>query len=211
MITETQSFALDMRDAMYNVVVADTYFNTFTKRKTRRMPIQGLDQIPFLGVYIVDETMLPDGDANIGCIRFSHTARIGFSVIHAGNEPVALEKQIDADYLRIMRLLWTDAKLMNVLHNTNPEGVGAESIVRGTRRHIFGATGANNETPFAELQYEVNCYSRSEWYPDITDMLEEIDITTGIKISETQAQRNERQQVTVKMMFEALRENMKRS
>jgi hypothetical protein len=71
---------------------------------------------------------------------------------------------------------------------------------------VFGSAGLNNETPFGELQYEVTCFSRSEWYPDITDTLDEIDVTTGIKITDSQQQRDQRQQVTIKMMFDALRE-----
>jgi hypothetical protein len=203
-ITETQSFAFDVRDAMYDVVSADSYFANYTFRKTKMLPVQ-VDRIPYLGVYIVDEQMMPDGDANAGCIRFNHTARIGFSVIQANNDQVALEAGMDAAYLKIMSLLWTDIKLMNVLVNNNPENVGIEAVIRGSRRHVFGSTGANNETPFGELQYEVSCSGRSEWYPDITDTLDEIDVTTGIKQSETQTERDQRQQVTVKMMFTALK------
>jgi hypothetical protein len=177
-ITETQSFSLDIRDAMYNVVTVDPYFGGYTLRKTRMFPLQA-DLIPYLGVYIVDEAMVPDGDANAGCIRFNHTSRIGFSVVETDNDPVALERSIDADYLKIMSLLWTNMNLMNVLVNSNPEGVGIEGITRGSRRHVFGNTGLNNETPFAELQYEVSCFSRSEWYPDITDTLNEINVTTA--------------------------------
>jgi hypothetical protein len=161
--------------------------------------------IPYLGVYIVDEIMVPDGDANAWCIRFNHTSRIGLSVVQANNDPVVLEAGIDAAYLKIMSLLWTDIKLMNVLVNNNPDGVGIEGIVRGSRKHVFGSTGLNNETPFAELQYEVNCFSRSEWYPDITDMLNEIDVTTGVKAGDTQTEMDQRQQVTVKYMLDVLR------
>jgi hypothetical protein len=177
-IVEKQSFAVDIRDAMFNVVTANAYFAGYTFRKTKMRPVQA-DLLPFLGVYIVDEIMVPDGDANAGCIRFNHTSRIGFSVIQANNDSDALEHGIDAAYLQIMSSLWTDIKLMNVLVNNNPEGVGIESILRGSRRHIFGNAGLNNETPIAELQYEVNCFSRSEWYPLITDMLDEINVTTA--------------------------------
>jgi len=210
MITEGQSFAYDVRDAMYNILVADAYFASWTHRKTKMMPVQ-TQFIPYLGVYILDEIMLPDGDANAGCIRFNHTARIGFSAIQAANLETDLEGLMDESHLKIMSLLWTNANLMNLLKATNPEGVGIESIPRGSRRHIFGATGTNNEFPFGELQYEVSCFSRSEWYPDITDTLDEIDVVTGIKISEVQADRDKRQQVTIKMMFDALREGMRRN
>jgi hypothetical protein len=203
-ITETQTQTLDIRDAMYNVVTIDPFFTGYTFRKTKMLPVQ-TDLIPYLGVYIVDEVMVPDGDANAGCIRFNHTSRIGFSVVQANNNPVTLEQGIDAAYLKIMGLLWTNIKLMNVLVNNNPEGVGIESVVRGSRKHVFGSTGLNNETPFAELQYEVQCFTRSEWYPDITDMLNEIDVTTGIKAGDTQTEMDQRQQVTVKYMLDVLR------
>lgn len=205
MITETQSFALNIRDAMYDIVTASTYFAGYTFRKTRMLPVQA-DLIPYLGVYFLDEVDVPDGDANAGCIRFNETVRVGFSVVHANNDQVSLQRGIDAAYLKIKSLLWCDAKLMNVLHNNNPDGTGIESVIRGSVRHTFGSTGANNETPFGELQYEINLFSRSEWYPDITDMLNEIDVVTGIKLAETQDERDLRQQVTIKMMFQALRE-----
>ena len=35
--------------------------------------------------------MLPDGDVNAGAIRFSHTLRIGFSVMIANNDQVVAE------------------------------------------------------------------------------------------------------------------------
>jgi hypothetical protein len=200
-IIETQTQTLDIRDAMYNIVTADAFFSGYTFRKTKMLPVQ-TDLIPYLGVYIVDEIMVPDGDANAGCIRFNHTSRIGFSVVQANNNPVMLEQGIDAAYLKIMGLLWTDVKLMNVLVNNNPEGVGIESLVRGSRKHVFGSTGLNNETPFAELQYEVQCFTRSEWYPDITDMLNEIDVTVAVNNIDTDAV----QPITVKYMLDVLRE-----
>jgi hypothetical protein len=200
MITETNSFALDVRDAMYDILANDANFSDYTFRKTRMLPVQ-VALLPYLGVYIVDEMMVPDGDANAGCIRFNHTARIGFSLVHANNDPVSLERSIDATYLRIMSLLWTNVELNNVLHNNNPEGMGFEGVVRGSRRHIFGSTGANNETPFAELQYEVSCFSRSEWYPDITDALNEIDVTVAVNNVDT----TQVQPITIKYMLDVLR------
>jgi hypothetical protein len=199
-IVEQQTWAFDIRDAFYNVVTPDSFFSSYTKRKTKMLQVQP-DQLPYLGIYIVDESMVPDGDANVGMIRFCHTTRIGFSVIDANNDPDVAEKQVDAAYQRLMVLLWTDLKLMNVLQTLNPEGVLIESITRGTRRHVFGNTGLNNETPFVELQYEVSAFYRTEWWPDITDDLQEIDVTTGIKIGETQDERDQRQQVNVKYTF----------
>ena len=57
---------------------------------------------------------------------------------------------IDGSYWKIMTLLWTNAKLMNVLVNNNPENVGIEYYLRGlSRRHILDQAGINNETPLS--------------------------------------------------------------
>ena len=99
--------------------------------------------LPYLGVYIIDETMLPDGDANAGHIRFSHTLRIGFSVMIANNDQVAAEQQIDAACWRIMNRLWPDQHIMNLLHEQQlPTTRIIESITRGSRRHVFGSRRA---------------------------------------------------------------------
>lgn len=176
MITETQTWAFDIRDAFYNVVTADPFFANFTKRKTKMLPVQQ-NLVPYLGVYLVDETMLPDGDANAGCVRFLHTARIGFSAVVANSDQNIAEQTADQAMQRILVSAYTDLHLMNVLHNANPDGVGIEGITRGARRMIYGAPSTDNEMPFVELQYEATCSFRTEWYPDITDTLDEIDVT----------------------------------
>lgn len=179
MITEAQTCAYDIRDAFYELLIADPFFAGFTTRKNKMLPLQQ-NLIPYLGVYLVDEVMTPDGDANAGCVRFIHNVRIGFSVVQQNSDPNLAEQASDQAMLTIMRVAYTDLHLLNVLKNNNPEGVGIEAITRGTRRMIYGAPSTDNETPFVELQYEASCSFRSEWYPDITDTLNEIDVTTRV-------------------------------
>ena len=136
MITEQQSFAYDIRDAFFNVISADTFFNGFTAKKNKMLPVQ-LTQLPYLGVYLVDETMTPDGDDNAGCVRFTHLARIGFSVIVVNNDQIAGEKLSDQAYLKIGTLLFTNSKIFNMIQSNNPEGVLIEGVARGTRRHFM--------------------------------------------------------------------------
>jgi hypothetical protein len=187
-ITDTQSYSLVIRDVFFDTLaLREPFFANHFKRKTKMVPSQP-DQLPFLGVYIIDETMTPDGDGNAGEVAFIHTLRIGFSVIIANNDQDAAELQIDASFWRIMNRLWTDQYIMNLLdtHNPtdgseNPDNTRIESISRGVRRHVFGAQQNNNQTPLAELQYDVSCIYRTYWPPLITDDLLEIDVTTRIK------------------------------
>jgi hypothetical protein len=178
-LSNGNSDAYNIRDAFYNLLVADSFFAGYTTRKNKMNPVQK-DQIPYLGVYLVGEVMLPDGDANHGDVRFIHTARIGFSVIVKNSDQNLAEEMADQAFWRIMTTAYTDPHLMNVLHNNNPDGVGIEGIARGVRQMVFGAPSTDNETPFVENQYEASCTWRSMWDPVITDTLDEIDVTVAL-------------------------------
>jgi hypothetical protein len=206
-ITDTQSYSLVIRDALFDAVSSDPFFADYTCRKTKMLAVQ-TQLLPYLGVYIIDETMTPDGDANAGMIRFSHTLRVGFSAMVANNDQVIAELQIDAAFWRIMNRLWPDQHIMNVLLSSLPDNVMIESIPRGSRRPVFGATSLANETPIAEVQYDVSVFYRSDWPPVITDDLLTIDVVTGVKPGDTQAEMANRQQVHVQYLFQQLRKAM---
>jgi hypothetical protein len=208
-ITDTQSFALVIRDVFYDALSSDPFFAGYTCRKNKMLSVQP-QLLPYLGVYILDETMLPDGDANAGHIRFSHTLRVGFSVMIANNDQVVAEQGVDAAWWKIMNRLWPDQDIMNLLNSSNPDNTRIEGVTRGVRRHVFGTAGLNNETPLAELQYDVSIFYRTGWPPIITDTLDEIDVTTGIKIGDTQDEMDQRQQVTRRYLFDISKKEKRR-
>ena len=136
-VTDTQSYSLVIRDVFYDAVAGDAFFANYTKRKTPMLRLQP-ELLPYLAVYFMDEDMVPDGDANAGAIRFSHTLQIGFSVMLANNDQVNTELMLDAAYWRIMNRLWTDQYIMNLLDTTNPntgasnpDNVRIEGITEG--------------------------------------------------------------------------------
>jgi hypothetical protein len=208
-ITDTQSFSLVIRDVFYDALSSDPFFASYTCRKNKMISVQP-QLLPYLGVYIIDENMVPDGDANAGHIRFSHTLRIGFSVMIANNDQVIAEQGVDAAWWKIMNRLWPDQHIMNLLNSSNPDNTRIEGVTRGVRRHVFGTAGLNNETPLAELQYDVSIFYRTGWPPIITDTLDEIDVTTGIKIGDTQEEMDQRQQITRKYLFDISKKREKR-
>src|SRR5262245_54667050 len=111
------------------------------------------DQIPYVGVYLVEETMGPDGDPNHGEPRFIHTVKVGFSVvITCPNEAVA-EQNLDSAHWAIMRLLenprWHKFPASGDWNHGKPLEI--ESITRGSRKHQFGNKMQTNEMPLAEL------------------------------------------------------------
>jgi hypothetical protein len=205
-ISETQTYSWIIRNVFFDALRRDQFFANYTMRKTKRRPVQP-EHLPYLGVYIVDDTMVPDGDGNHGCVRLSHTLRLGYSVMIANNDRDQAESQIDFALKRIMSV-FADPYIMNVLDTyspqlgfDNPDNTRIESINRATRRHVFGSAGLNNETALSELQFEMSCFYREDFPPVITDDLLEIDMTTGIKIGETPEEMAQRQQVQAKYIF----------
>ncbi|HKD37114.1 MAG TPA: IPT/TIG domain-containing protein, partial [Pirellulales bacterium] len=127
---------------------------------------------------------------NATTIKFSHSLRIGFSAIIANSDPNTAEQKINEIWWHIMNRLWKDAVIMNVLDASNPlrgttplnpDNIQIESLTRGTMRERFGASGLNNETPIAELQYDVTVFFRTYWEPGPFDNLNTIDVKTGIE------------------------------
>ena len=162
------------------------FFQGWRFKRTRMMPVQ-VEQLPLLAIYLMpDELMTPDGGANQGDIKFIYDARIGFSAIVINNDDTKCEQTLDAAFWAIMNGLWSDQYLTSVWdtynphnHTTNIDRTLFESVEQGRRRHLYGATLANNETPVGEMQYEATVRHRGDLPPDIEDMLNHIHVQTG--------------------------------
>ena len=200
-ITDTQSYSHVIRDAFFNALVADPFFAKYTYRKNK-MLVARPEYLPYLGVYIIDETMTPDGDGNAGNIDSIHAERIGFSVIQGNNDQDALELGLDAAYWRIMNRLWTDGKLNNVFLSSLPDNTQFESVERGMRRYVWGNSTFNNETPVGEVQYDITVRHRTYWAPGPFEDLLTIDVQTGVKAGDTQAEMDQRLQAHVTYQFD---------
>jgi hypothetical protein len=198
-ITATQSYSYVIHTAVMDALKADAFFAGYTFGLTKMLPVQSY-QIPYLGIYRIDDQELPDGDANCGDIRFNNTLRLGFSVVIANNNPAQGYQQIDAAYWRIKNVLWP-SKLMNVMHSSMVDNVLIESVTRGVMRPKFGFADAKNETPIAECEYEASIFYREMWDPIITDTLDEIDVTTGIEPGDTLDEMKQRVQIADRIDF----------
>ena len=176
-ITDTQSYSQVIRDSLFAKSVTLPFFAGFTARRCKQLPV-GKEHLPNLGVNIMDEMMAPDGDFNHTDIRFRHTLRVGFSVIILNNDPVASELTLDEAFWALMNGLWRDAGLTNMILSSMPDNTRFEGIERGSRVHKWGASGANNETPIAEMEYVASLVFRAEYGVTVTDELLRIHVET---------------------------------
>jgi len=188
-VTLTQSYTWVLREVFLAAAARLAFFSGFTFRRNLHPGSIQVKDLPMLGVYIGEEVMTPDkttiNDGNAGHIAFQHDFRIMFSVILVNNDPIEIEKKLDAGFWAIMNGIWRDQYITNFMDtmnydtgDMNPDNTRMEAITRGVRRHKFGATGLNNETPFAEMQYEVTVRYRAEFAPTITDDLLRIHVET---------------------------------
>ena len=90
------TYAILVRDRIMELLKALPFFavNGFHYHTNKSVQIQP-ENIPFAAVYFIEETSLPDGDANIGNIRFRTTARYGISVIVQNNNMETAEIILD--------------------------------------------------------------------------------------------------------------------
>jgi hypothetical protein len=125
--------------------------------------------LPACRVFIVSETMAPDGDANAGEPAFESTIVIAVSVIRGFGDPVALAGDIDKDVDCIETLLLTDPTFVRF----GPDAL-FESITQIRRQRIYPQDG---ETYFAQLRLEMSFLSRVSYPPNIKDDFRSIKIT----------------------------------
>jgi hypothetical protein len=144
----TQTPALIMRDAIYERVKAMPFFAGFTFAKNKMLRVQPAD-LPYCGIYKINELMLPEGDPNAGDIRLRDSARYGFSVIIVDNENEDGEATLDAAFAEITNGLLTDTTLTGFNHKL------LQGITRVESMNVYGSVALDNETPVLELQVDI--------------------------------------------------------
>ncbi len=159
-----KSIPIQIRDSIVDRIKTWPWFANFTFTTNKSMQIQE-ENIPFCGVYFIDQQMTPDGDANVGETRFRTTVRIGFSVIVQNNDMVQAEYHLDNAFILITEGLFND----HTLYNWSGSGSAIQAFIRGVRTHQFGAIGENNETPIAELRFDLTADLGVITYPPVIE------------------------------------------
>ena len=162
--------ATAIRDAAYTrAITAGTYVTT---RKIDMPTLNGTD-CPALSVFMIRESMKPDGDANVAVPRFIATATIGISVIRGFDDPVVTDGEIDTDVDAILDSLLSDLTFVGI----PPAGLGLfEGVTRIDRRRLFAQQG---ETYFVETRLELDFEYHLYFAPPVPIALETISVALG--------------------------------
>jgi hypothetical protein len=133
------------------------------------------EDIPYLGVYLVEEQLTPDGDANAGEPRFQSRTKFGFQYVVQNNDPDVAEDKLDLAYWAILTNFFEVQRWDYFANDT----VWVESVERGSRSHHYGNAGKDNRTPYAELRADLVFKLRETFPPPVTDDLKSIHITVA--------------------------------
>jgi hypothetical protein len=176
---ETNSFSYIIREGILERLKASPTFSSVAKFSRNRIkgPVQR-SYLPYLGCYILEETLTTDGDPNAGAPKFTHHLKLGFSVIIQCLDDEAAERNLDTAHWAIMNYLhradWHRFPMPPGIKNVDIEG-----IEKGLRKHIFGNASLNNETPIAELQMDLTFKYRSYFEPYIYDHFDTLGVTVA--------------------------------
>lgn len=152
---------VDLRDAIFDRLTTPAFpFQYATVRKTP-LPTLQADALPSLSVLILDSDSTPDGDPNIGDIRFVVDTTIAISVVRGLADVAVLEGDIDRELETMKATLFEDPSFTS-FWNTYL----FESIPRVRRRWYFPTNGDEYRI---ELRYEITFRKRERFQPLIVD------------------------------------------
>ncbi len=170
------SEAMLVRNAIFDRIKLMSFFTSFKFGSDSALSIQP-ETLPYCGVYLLGENMIPEGDPNAGEVRFRSVAQIGISVIIANNDSAAAEMKLDAANQVILIKLLSDPTLYNWSGKYGP--VKIQSFPQCDRAHVFGNVGKDQQTPSAELRLMLSCDLGTIMYPpEVLDDLETIRVET---------------------------------
>lgn len=202
-VSDTQSYSWILLNAIFDRLFQSSFFVNFScKRISSALQIESELHIPFLGVFLGEEILEPDGDLNAGDVRFINKVTIGIQIIVRNNNPTAMLQKLDQASWFTLNQLLRDNTLMNRLKTTMPDGnvFRLEGLPRiRFRPDVWGTTGSQNETAIGERLFWLTYQFRTEWYPNVFDDLERITVTTAYPMGDADGQSKTQQ---VKVVYE---------
>lgn len=167
-----------IREAIVERLTGQDWLPVNAIRRQPRPQIQP-NNLPALLVILVDETEMPEDEANTGPPRFISEVTIGISVVVGGEPPQQLDADLDDLVDRIRAHLLTDPTFVRGIDpgkdEDDPERYPLfEAVTKVRRGRLFPQDG---ETYFAEGRLEITFQFRTNYEPVILDVLEHVVIT----------------------------------
>jgi hypothetical protein len=183
---DLHSYSYIIRDGWLQRIKAVPTFQNIKKFGTTKMNRIQVDQLPFLGVYFLDEQTRADGDWDAGAPHFVVDLKLGFSVIVESSDETVAENNLDSAFWTLINMLSYQYWFRFPMPPGTVDAMGkpcpfidTEGVTRGQRFHKFGNAGINNETPVAELQFDMTLRYHEYFSPWPFDDLKTMHVTVA--------------------------------
>jgi hypothetical protein len=205
--TTDGSYGEALRDRCLSEAMALPFFASFLPVTTKGRPI-ATEDLPILGCYIGEESMVPEGDGRADGFKFTCTLRLNWQIMVAESDKDAAERRLERAYVALLYGLLGNPYLTShgdtfdpdrnvaTRYNARFSMVGRSSAVTN-----WGAFLLNNETPVAEKRWEIQLQYIRDISPVIPHTLDEIDITTRFPPNRTPEQIEAIQQIRQLITF----------
>jgi hypothetical protein len=164
-----QSYSFYIREGFLARLKALPMFGKVAKWARTKFFIKQHDVFPFVGVYLMGDTIAADGDPNHGAPHYLNLMRLGFSVVIADNDPDVIDQMLDQAYWAIMNLMTIECWQKFAAPTPGAPDIEIEAMTRGTRENWYGNAGLNNDSPVGELRCELTFTYRVILKPVVTD------------------------------------------
>jgi hypothetical protein len=205
--TTDGSYGEAFRDRLLSEAMALPYFASFLPVTTKGRPI-ATEDLPILGCYIGEESMIPEGDGRADGFKFICTLRLNWSIMVAESDKDAAERRLERAYVALLYGLLGNPYLTSHLDTLDPDRNVAtrynarfSMLVRSSAVTTWGAFLLNNETPVAEKRWEIQLQYIRQISPVIVHTFDEIDITTRFPPNRTPEQIEAIQQIRQLITF----------
>lgn len=205
--TTDGSYGEALRDRFLSEAMRLPFFASFLPVTTRGRPIAA-DDLPILGCYIGEESMIPEGDGRADGFKFICTLRLNWSIMVAESDKEAAERRLERAYVALLYGLFGNPYLTSHQDTLDPDSGVATRY--NTRFSMVGRSSAitawgpfllNSETPVAEKRWEIQLQYIRDISPVIPHDLLEIDVTTRFPPNRTPEQIEQIQQIRQLITF----------
>jgi hypothetical protein len=163
--------------ARSGVAIRDAVFNFFLPLRPsmfatlRKVPMPSLqpNQLPGISVYELAEDAPSLGLPNMGPTAYKNDTTIGISVCRGFEDPIYLQGGLESDVQFIKTMLLTNAQFTRRWY-----GALFESVPSYRTRYVYATEG---EAYFGELRLEMTFRFPESFPVEVTDTLQEIDLT----------------------------------
>jgi hypothetical protein len=200
------SYSMAIRNRLMREALQIPYFIDFMPVLTEGLPIDP-QNLPILGCYLGEETMVAWGHPAAGGLKFIVNVRMNWSILIEESDKEEADRRLDGAYVALTDWLFRNPSLTSLADTFDPVlGYGTEYNARfyvtNSRTYVrWGAYLLDNKTPVAERPWEITLQYGRDFSPRLDTDLDEVHVETSFPSWRTPEERERIQQIRQRVIL----------